>query len=128
MFFYPLIISKTKDRGRGVFADADIEENTLIERAPVIVMSKSDRLSLDKTLLHDYIFEWDPEGQSQCALALGYVSIYNHKSPSNAEYFMNYDTQTIEIHSTTNILKGEEITINYNGDWDNNESVWFETL
>ena len=44
--------------GQGVFTHEDIEPDTIIELSPVIVMPESDRAWLDKTLLHDYIFEW----------------------------------------------------------------------
>ena len=38
-----------------------IAANTVIEMSPVIVMSSDERKLLDKTLLHDYIFEWGEE-------------------------------------------------------------------
>jgi uncharacterized protein len=82
---------------------------------------------LDKTKLHDYIFEWLPEGQPMCCMAQGYVSLYNHSYSSNAEYFMDYDERTMQITTVRDIAAGEEITINYNGDWNNTEVVWFPT-
>ena len=53
-----LFIKNTDNKGRGVFTRAAITTDTVIEIAPVIVMNKDDRVHLDKTLLHDYIFEW----------------------------------------------------------------------
>ena len=53
-----LTIVSSPGRGRGVFTTEDLAAGTLVEVAPVIVMSKGDRAWLDKTLLHDYIFEW----------------------------------------------------------------------
>ena len=53
-----LIILPTKERGRGVFATESIPADTIIEISPVIVMEEKDRSHLDKTRLHDYIFEW----------------------------------------------------------------------
>jgi hypothetical protein len=50
-----LFIAPTDSMGRGVFTDAAIAADTVIEIAPVIVMSGADRLKLDQTLLHDYI-------------------------------------------------------------------------
>jgi uncharacterized protein len=53
-----LIVDDTTGKGRGVFTNERIPANTIIEIAPVIVMQKQDREHIDKTLLHDYIFEW----------------------------------------------------------------------
>ena len=100
----------------------------MIEVAPVIVMSDEDRQFLDKTLLHDYIFEWTPEGKNMCCMALGYVHVYNHSYQSNCEYFMNYEEQTIFIKTMRAIPAGEELTINYNGDWNDASPVWFEAM
>ncbi|MBS1783526.1 MAG: SET domain-containing protein-lysine N-methyltransferase [Bacteroidetes bacterium] len=121
-----LYVGITKAKGRGVFTSKTISENEVIEIAPVIVMSANDRALLDKTLLHDYIFEWQPGDIPQCCMALGYVPIYNHSYQSNCEYFMNYDEQTITIKAVRNIAYGEELTINYNGDWNDEKPVWFD--
>jgi SET domain-containing protein len=88
-------------------------------------MSHSDRTLLDKTLLHDYIFEWDSSKQ-QCIMALGYVPLYNHSYRSNCEYEMDFESEEITIKTVRDIPQGEELTINYNGDWDDATPVWFD--
>jgi uncharacterized protein len=120
-----LYIQNTNNKGRGVFTHAKIEAETIVEIAPVIVMQKKDRVLLDKTLLHDYIFVWG-EAEDQCCMALGNVPIYNHHYKSNCDYFMDYEEDTIMIRTVRTIEAGEELTINYNGDWDNEKKVWFE--
>ena len=120
-----LYIAPTGERGRGVFTDEDIAADTIIEIAPVIVMSKEDRKLLDQTLLHDYIFEWGNQ-QQQCCMALGYVPVYNHSYRSNCEYEMDYEAQLITITTVHFIKKGEELYINYNGDWNDDKKVWFD--
>ena len=120
-----LYIAPTGERGRGVFTDEDIAADTIIEIAPVIVMSKDDRKLLDQTLLHDYIFEWGKQ-QQQCCMALGYVPVYNHSYRSNCEYEMDYEAQLITITTVHFIKKGEELYINYNGDWNDEKKVWFD--
>ena len=45
-----LYIGATKNSGRGVFTHEAIPRDTIIEISPVIVMSKADRVHLDKTL------------------------------------------------------------------------------
>ena len=121
-----LYIKNTLHKGRGVFTDANIAANIIIEIATVIVMPKTDRVHLDKTLLHDYIFEWG-EAKDQCCMALGNIPIYNHSYQINCEYFMDYDEQTILLKTVTDINADEEITINYNGDWDDKKQIWFTT-
>ncbi|HTM66419.1 MAG TPA: SET domain-containing protein-lysine N-methyltransferase [Flavipsychrobacter sp.] len=123
-----LYIDKARSKGRGVFCEVALQEDEVIEVAPVIVMSDDDRKVLDQTLLHDYIFEWTPEGKNMCCMALGYVPVYNHSYQSNCEYFMNYEEQTIFIKTMRTIPKGEELTINYNGDWNDASPVWFDAI
>lgn len=120
-----LYIDKTKDKGRGVFTRKKIAEGTIIEISPVIVMTGEDRKLLDQTLLHDYIFVWG-KNKDQCCMALGYIAVYNHAYQSNCEYFMDYDDHIMYIKTVRAIHTGEELTINYNGNWDNKEKVWFD--
>ena len=120
-----LYVIKIAGKGRGVYTRAALEKNTLIEVAPVIVMSGKERILLDQTLLHDYIFEWG-ETRQQCCMALGYIALYNHSYQANCEYEMNFRKQTILIRTVRNVKAGEELSINYNGSWDNDKKVWFE--
>ena len=89
-------------------------------------MNNNDRQLLDQTLLHDYIFEWQPDGQNLCCMALGWVPIYNHSYTSNCEYFMVYEDQSIYIQTIRDIEAGEELTINYSGTWNETKEVWFD--
>lgn len=123
-----LYIGMSEKKGRGVFTRYAIPEGTDIETAPVIIMNEGDRELLDRTALHDYIFEWMPDGEKLCCMALGYVPIYNHANTSNCEYFMHYAQATITIRTVRDIAAGEELTINYNGDWNDERSVWFEVV
>jgi len=120
-----LYLKHTKAKGRGIFTKEKIDANVIIEESPVIVMSSEDRIYLDKTLLHDYIFEWGA-GKDECCMALGLVPLYNHNYESNCEYFMDFDKEIIQIKTIRPIKKGEEITINYNGNWNDHKKVWFE--
>jgi uncharacterized protein len=120
-----LYISSTPGKGRGVFTRERIPAGTVVEIAPVIVMKQADREHLDKTLLHDYIFEWG-RLKDECCMALGYIPMYNHSYKSNCEYFMDFDDHTILVKTVGVIESGEELTINYNGDWDNKEKIWFD--
>ena len=121
-----LYIGEAGNKGRGVFTKKPLKADTVVETSPVIVMSNDDRKLLDKTLLHDYIFEWQPDGVEMCCMALGWVPLYNHSYRSNCEYFMNYDEDTIFIKTIADIKAGEELTINYNGPWNDKKKVWFD--
>ena len=134
-----LFVDDTTEKGRGVFTHERIPANTINEIAPVIVMELSDREHLDKTLLHDYIFEWGklkdlpclPDRQAtgqagKCCMALGLIPIYNHSYKSNCEYFMDFEDGSIMVKTVRVIENGEELTINYNGNWNDGKKVWFD--
>ena len=120
-----LYIDNIDNKGRAIFTSQRIAADTLIESSPVLIMNKGEREFLDKTLLHDYIFEWGAR-KDKCCVALGYLSLYNHSYKSNCEYFMNFEAEIIEIKTVRIIEKGEELTINYNGDWNSRKKVWFD--
>ncbi|MFZ9262280.1 MAG: SET domain-containing protein-lysine N-methyltransferase [Chitinophagaceae bacterium] len=120
-----LIILPTEKRGRGVFAAAEIPAGTTIEISPVIVMEQADRAHLDKTKLHDYIFEWD-NSSHQCCVGLGYISIYNHAYLANCEYEMDFDNELMTIKTVVDVKQGDELFINYNGTYNDPKPVWFE--
>jgi SET domain-containing protein len=123
---YPsLFIEQTAQKGKGIFTSESILVDCIIEVSPVIVMPSSDREHLDKTLLHDYIFEWGPL-KDKCGMALGYIPVYNHSYSSNCEYFMDFEAETIFVKTVRDIKAGEELTINYNGDWNDSAKVWFD--
>lgn len=108
-----------------MFTSKDIDAGTVIEVSPVIIMSSKERELLDQTLLHDYIFEWG-ENKDMCCMALGYVPVYNHSYESNCEYEMDFDNEQISIKTMRPVKAGEQLFINYNGDWNDATPVWFE--
>jgi uncharacterized protein len=125
MIFEGLYIEKSNEKGRGVFTKQTIPSHTIIEISPVIVMTAEERILLDQTLLHDYIFEWGKDSK-QCCMALGYVPVYNHSYKSNCEYEMDFENEIIKIKTIRTIEGGEELFINYNGDWNNAKKIWFD--
>ena len=108
-----------------MFTSEDLEADSIVEISPVIVMSKEERQMLDKTTLHDYIFEWGDE-KNQCCMAMGYIPVYNHSYSSNCEYEMDYEEKLMSIKTVKAIKAGEELCINYNGDWNDEKRVWFD--
>ena len=125
MILSSLYVDESPGRGRGIFTRKLIIADIIIEIAPVIVMAAEDRILLDKTRLHDYIFEWGTD-KTECCMALGFVPIYNHSYESNCEYFMDYSNETIMLKTVKNIEKGTEVFINYNGDFNDKTIIWFD--
>ncbi|HNB81066.1 MAG TPA: SET domain-containing protein-lysine N-methyltransferase [Chitinophagaceae bacterium] len=123
MILESVFTALTEQKGWGVFTKEAIPADTLIEVSPVVVMSAKEKVLLDQTRLHDYIFHWQDE---ECCMATGLVPVYNHSPLSNCEYFQDYENGTISIRSVREIAPGEELCINYNGDFNNSDPVWFE--
>ena len=122
-----LTIAPSPSRGRGVFTTQPIAKGTTIEIAPVIVFDPTQRMKLEETLLYDYIFEWGEDHQS-AAVALGYVSIYNHSNSANCKYDMDFEFQTITVTTLSAIEKGAELLINYNGEGSTITPDWFKVV
>ena len=119
-----LTIATSPDRGRGVFTTKNIRKGTIVEISPVVVLSTKDRKAIEHTLLHNYIFEWGST-RKKAAMALGYISMYNHSYGSNCEYEMDFDNATMSIRAVKDIKKGEELSINYNAVHNDETPVWF---
>jgi len=111
--------------GRGVFSAIHISEGTLIEVCPMIVLPEEDFQKIHDSTLHDYYFLWGDE-ENQCAIALGFGSLYNHDYEPNARYFVDPEEETMEIYAIREIFPGDEITVTYNGHPDDKSLVWFE--
>lgn len=118
-----LYIAQT-DFGRGVFTATPIPAGSVIEICHVILIPKAELPIIHKTVLHDYYFLWGQDMQ-QCALALGYGSLYNHAIHPNANFILDLGQDTIDIEAIKDIAAGEEITINYHGDPGDEEKLWF---
>jgi SET domain-containing protein len=124
---HSLILRRTARMGWGVFTTEAIPAGTQVEESPVVVMDAEARALLDRTPLHDYIFEWGHD-RSRCCMAMGYLPIYNHASPSNCEYEMDFEKGVISVKTVRRIEAGEQLFVNYNGDWDDPRPVWFKDL
>ncbi len=120
-----IYIAQSPLGGRGVFAKRKIEDGELIEICPVIVVPPHDLAKIHSSHLHDYYFLWGDDEKSS-AIALGYGSLYNHSYTPNAEYAMDFEGETLNIHAIRSIEPDEEITFNYNGDAADATPVWFD--
>jgi SET domain-containing protein len=121
----PVYIGEIEGKGRAVFAARDIQRGELIEICPMLVLSPADRALADQTILFNYLFIWCDDEQ-HAALALGYGSLYNHAYYPNARYFVDYETNIMEVHAIKNIKSGDEICFSYNGDPTDRTPIWFD--
>lgn len=119
-----LFVAPSPKGGKGVFTSKEIPPNTVIEISPVLVFSKTERKSIEETKLFNYIFEWG-KSREQCALGLGYISMYNHDYDANCDYEMDFDNNIMTLTTVKKIKKGEEIFINYNASPNDTSPVWF---
>ncbi|MEM7311903.1 MAG: SET domain-containing protein [Planctomycetota bacterium] len=122
---YSIEVRESENRGLGVFARRDISEGELIEEVPVLVVPENTFYSPQGTSpLSDYVFVWD---DGLLALPLGFGALYNHSYSPNA-YYEDTDDETKCYVALRDIEQGEEITINYNGEPDDDSPVGFDVV
>lgn len=107
---------------RGVFATENIAKGVLFHAAPVLPYPNDEHEHIEKTLLADYAFEY---GANHTAIVLGYGMLFNHSYTPNAHYDINFENHTFDFYAYTDIEVGQEILINYNGEVDNDDPLWF---
>lgn len=118
-------IKATPHKGRGVFATRQIPAGKLIECAPVIRVPPENWKNVKKSVFFDYLFAWEDATGDETALVLGYGSIYNHSYSPCAYYAKDFPGLCVNFIALRQIEPGEEITINYNCDPDNQDPLWF---
>jgi SET domain-containing protein len=112
-------------KGRAVLADEFIPAGATIEHSPVLTFPEEQWEHVGETVFCDYCYFWGVDLKDG-AMALGMGSLYNHSFEPNARYLRHFEEQAIEYVALRDIRAGEEITINYNGDPDDDTPVWFE--
>jgi SET domain-containing protein len=118
-------VKRVQGKGRGVFARRLIRQGEVIERVPVLVLATEEVKDCQSWAgLAGYCFLW---GKGTLALALGYGSLYNHSYHPNARYD-DEGAQTKVFTALRDIAAGEEITVNYNGEPDDQTPVGFKVV
>ncbi len=105
---------------RGLLATRDIAVGEMIERCPVILIPVTQEDALEATVLGNYYFLWDDDFY---AIALGYGSFQNHSYHANVSFLRDFEKQQIIFTAAKAIRQGEELTINYNGDPDDETPI-----
>lgn len=116
-------------RGRGVFAGQAIKRGTLVEAAPVVLVTAAwETIPLEfKKILYD----WPAIGGRDAghALALAYGSLFNSTNPANLKFRASACNGFVLYTAARDIASGEELMINYDsedGRPESGESWWFE--
>lgn len=117
-----LKIGHSPGKGRGVFAAKDFKKGEIIECCPMIIIPRNQVMKMSDTILGEYLFAL---AEGQCAIILGYGSIYNHSYHPNAVYSYVLEEVCLEFQALVNIQAGQEITVNYNGYPESNNPMWF---
>ena len=118
-------VRRTKNKGRGVFALKNFKKGEIIENCPVININSKERKKCEGTILAYYIYPW--RSTRSGSIVLGFGSIYNHSFDPNADWKQNFKTEKMVYRAIRPIKKGEEITVNYNGEPDDTNPIdWFE--
>ena len=123
------VIPPPSVKGRGAFAKKNIKKGTLIEVGYILLISNKDYDTMADTVCWNYIFEWDDpknNGDYQAAIPLSICQFVNHSYNPNLRYEYDYENETIEYYTERYIVKGEELTVNYNGIVDDKSPLWFE--
>jgi uncharacterized protein len=116
-----LYVRTIEGKGRGVFARRLIRQGEIFERAPVIIVPAFEVSTLERTVLFNYYYSWGEDA----AIALGLGSLFNHSYKPNTLYTRKIEDRVIEYTALRDIEPDEEITVNYNGDPDDLDPVWF---
>ena len=115
--------------GYGVYTYETIPAGTEIEISPVflypqdllntvIYMAQSEGVKDSDIGLDQYAVDWiDVDEMQKTAVLLGYLSIYNHSSNNNAEFFTDYTDRLVGIKTIRDIAVGEQITVSYGPHW-----------
>ena len=119
-----IFVAATAGKGRGIFARTTICEGALIEEAPVVVIPTREVQHLDRTVLGDYYFLWGRD-EAEAAIFLGLCSLCNHSYHPNAVFTLNPERNTIAFFALREIMSGDEITANYNGNPSSQKALWF---
>lgn len=122
---YNVEVRKTRNKGRGVFATKNFQKGDIIEVCPVIILNTTERRHCEKTILAYYMYPW--RSTRTGVVVLGYGSVYNHSFDPNADWFPKTEIDNMTYKAIKPIKKGEEITVNYNGEPDDQTPIdWFK--
>ncbi len=105
-------VRQTSDKGRAIFATANIPKHSVIMQSQAILLQKEDYRRLGETALWPYRFALG----EQCAFVFGDISFCNHSDTPNATVSWTRLTPTAAVATLlalTDICANDEIEITY---------------
>jgi len=115
-------VEKEPIKGRKIVAISNIKKDEIVEICPLIFMGETEEPIIKNIQIGNYVFEWD----HRLVMVLGFGSLYNHSYSPNLIYLRDYENELMRFVALKDINKGEELTINYNGDPNCMDPLWFE--
>lgn len=104
-----LVLREIAEKGKGVFANEDIEAGARILTNLVIPIPEQELEQFDNSFLRCHLIHWE----TTFAVGLG-ISIYlNHSDNPNVKFVRHYKDGLLEAFSTVPIPKGTELTHRY---------------
>ncbi len=117
----------SSEKGRGVFATKNIRKGMIFDIAHFVLISNDEYEIIKDTTIGNYLFFWDEnKSEYQTAIPFTICQFINHSFNPNAKYSYKYTNKAIKFSAIKDIVKGEEITLNYNGVVKDDTPVWFE--
>jgi hypothetical protein len=96
--------------GHGIFTTEDIEKNTFVELAPVVICQPE---AMKDPILSKYVILWN----EQVAMGLGWTMMYNHSDKNCCEFSCNHHDGLMAILTVRDVKAGEQLTVNYGPNW-----------
>ncbi len=115
-------VKKIKGKGFGVVATKDIKKGEIISVSPYLVIPYKELKIFNKMSISAYCFACG----KTVALAMDDTSFLNHSYDPNAYCKESCSKdRKMKFVARRNIKRDEEITINYNGNPENKNKLWF---
>jgi uncharacterized protein len=109
-----LEIRNYPNKGRGVSARQPIQEGTVLESLPVLIIESQVYKKLRKFPFIKHTFVWDIKGKEKSgAIGFGFASMCNHSENPNAAIRKDFENNAIELVAIKNIQPEEEVTFKY---------------
>jgi hypothetical protein len=101
-------------KGRGVYAGRNFSKGELIEAAVVLILTRP--FSDLPPRIRRIVYNWGAltKGAKSSGLIYGYGSLYNHNNPANMRFEANGQEDIMYYFAAQDIMKDEELTVNYN--------------
>lgn len=117
-------LKRIPNKGRAIFATRNFKTGDIIENCPTVTLTPKERKHCEKTLMNYYMYPW--RSTRSASVVLGYGSIINHSFNPNTDWKQNFKSNTMVYRAIKPIKKGDEITVNYNGEPDDQTPIdWF---